>query len=145
MTPQALMNEVSEILTKAKTAVLATADKNGKPHMRWMSPTILPENLHAVYAVTSPQAPKLQEIRTGHPVEWMIQPRTIETVITIRGKINVIENPSLNAQLMETLARRLNVFWKVNHDEADFVVLETVIEEATYFKPMKGIYEVVKF
>ncbi len=145
MTRQELMNEVSEILTKAKTAVLATVDKDGKPHMRWMSPTILRDNPQAIYAVTNPHAIKLGALQKDNQVEWLVQPRTIETVISLRGKINVIENPSLNAQLMEVLARRLNVFWKVNHDELDFVVLETVIEEATYFKPMKGTYEVVKF
>lgn len=145
MNKQEIMIEVGEILAKTKTAILATADQEGRPHMRWMSPALLPDNNQALYAVTHPGAPKLQEIRSGQSVEWMFQPRTLDTVVTLSGRINIIENPSLNAQLMETLARRLNVFWKVNHDETDFVVLETIIEEATWFKPMQGKYEKVKF
>ena len=34
-------------------------------------------------------------------------------------------------------------FWKLKGDERDLVVLETIIDEAVYYKPMKGVKEVV--
>ena len=45
---------------------------------------------------------------------------------------------------MEAVGKKLTAFWKVN-STMDFIILETVIEEATYLSPMKGIREVVHF
>ena len=34
-------------------------------------------------------------------------------------------------------------FWKLKGEESDLIVLETIIEEAIYYRPMKGIKELV--
>jgi uncharacterized pyridoxamine 5'-phosphate oxidase family protein len=53
--------------------------------------------------------------------------------------------PIIKSEVMEHLAKRLTVFWKVNTEKTDFIVLETIIKEATYFQPMKGHKETVQF
>jgi len=58
--------------------------------------------------------------------------------MTVHGKINIIENPALRQEVQEALGRNLSIFWRVNPREQDLVVLETVIEEITYFNPMKN-------
>ena len=55
MTKQEIINTVEMILNEAHTAVLATTDQQGKPHIRWMTPALLRGRTGAVYAVTSPR------------------------------------------------------------------------------------------
>ncbi|HYW85829.1 MAG TPA: pyridoxamine 5'-phosphate oxidase family protein, partial [Spirochaetia bacterium] len=70
---------------------------------------------------------------------------TLDEIVSIRGAINLVENPSLRAEVLEMLGPRLRTFWKLAHDPRDLVVLETVVEEATHFLPMEGRKEVVRF
>jgi len=37
------------------------------------------------------------------------------------------------------------MYWKINEDLNDFVVLETEIERAVFYKPMKALSETVDF
>jgi pyridoxamine 5'-phosphate oxidase len=85
------------------------------------------------------------QVRKNPRVEWMFQTPTLDEIVSIRGAINVVENPSLRAEVLEVLGPRLTTFWKLAHDPRDLVVLETVVEEATHFLPMQGRKEVVHF
>ena len=98
-----------------------------------------------LFAVTSPHFPKILHLDANNQVEWMIQTRALDQVINVRGGMNVLDNPSLKAQVMEAIGKRLTVFWKVNRDNTDFIILETVIEEACWSAPVKGLKEVVDF
>ena len=40
---------------------------------------------------------------------------------------------------------RLRAFWRLARDPRDLAVLETVIDEATQYLPMKGVKAVVRF
>ena len=75
----------------------------------------------------------------------MIQSRSLEKVITVNGRVNVIENSAMKAEVLEAIGPRLPVFWKVNPDPDTLVVLETIIDEGTCFIPMKGTKETVNF
>lgn len=138
MTAHEVMEKTGNILEKVKTAVLATCDKNGKPHMRWMSPCIFSPSGNAIYTLTSPQFNKTVHLKENPEVEWMVQTITLDTIITLRGKANIIENPSLKGEVMSKVGKNLHVFWKITGDETDYLVLETVIETAVYFTPMTG-------
>jgi pyridoxamine 5'-phosphate oxidase len=140
-----IMYKVEQLLEDSKTGVLATIATDGKPRMRWMTPTILKGRPGVLFAVTSPDFTKIVQLESHPDVEWMIQTRSLNQVVNLRGKINVIDNPSLKSEVMEHLARKLTVFWKVNTEKTDFIVLETVLSEATYFQPMKGTKEHVRF
>lgn len=133
------------IIEDAKTAVLATVDKEGRPHLRWMTPTLLSDRPGAVYAVTSPDFKKIAHLRENPQATWMFQTRMLSRIAHVSGPVNVIDNSAMKAEVLEGIGRRLNVFWRVNKDPSKLVVLETVIEQATYSEPMKNTYERISF
>lgn len=145
MTKHEMMNKIDAILTEAKSAVLATVDAKGRPHARWMTPVVLREWQGILLAVTSPDFHKILQLESNNKVEWLIQTRALDKIVNVRGGINVIDNPSMKAQVMEAVGKHLNIFWRVNTESTDFVILETVIEEAAYYEPMKGNREIVRF
>ena len=133
-----LMNRVEEILEDAKAAVLATVDEEGRPLLRWMTPTVLKGREGYLYAVTTPKTRKLVSLDSQPLVEWMIQTRALTEVVNVRGIMRAVDSPALKSEVMEALGSWLTVFWKINPDKTDFVVTETMIREAVYFKPMKA-------
>ncbi len=133
-----LMRAIERILNAAKAAVLATTDAEGHPHMRWMTPTLLHGRDGVLYAVTSPGFAKVAHLQAGPQVEWMIQAPALDEVINVQGRINVVDNPSLKSEIAEAIGKRLTAFWKANDKGTDFVVLETVIESASLYRPMTG-------
>lgn len=142
---QEMMEKIEFILEDAKAGILATSDKDGRPHMRWMTPAVLKEWPQTIFAVTSPHFHKIIQLSSGNKVEWMLQTRALDQIVNIKGVINVLDNPSLKAQIMEAIGKKLTVFWNINNEKTDFIVLETIIEEAAYFAPMKGIKETLNF
>lgn len=145
MTIQEMMNKIDAVLEDSKAGVLATVDADGRPHARWMTPVVLPQWPDSIFAVTSPHFPKVLQLDTNNKVEWLIQTRALDQVINVRGGMNVLDNPSVKAQVMEAIGRKLVVFWKINQERTDFVILETIIDEACWNAPMKGLKEVVDF
>lgn len=145
MNKQQMMDKIVAVLDDAKAGILTTVDRDGKPRARWMTPLILPQWPGTVFAVTSPDFPKVLQLDANNQVEWMVQTRSLDQVINISGGINILDNPSLKAQVIEAIGQKLAVFWKVNTSSTDFVVLETIIDEAVWFKPMKGERETVRF
>ena len=145
MNQNEMMYKVEQILEDARAAILATIDEQGNPRMRWMTPALVRGRSGALFAVTSPDFHKVVELNAHADVQWMIQTRSLDQVVNLKGKINVIDNPSIRSEVMEHLARQLTVFWRVNTENTAFIVLETIIEEATYFRPMKGLKETVTF
>ncbi len=143
MTGQEIIAILEMILNEAHTAVLATADQDCRPHIRWMTPALLRGRSGAIYAVTSPGFEKVHQLDARPQVEWMFQTPILDTVVTVRGRINVVDNPSLLSEVLESLGPFMRSFWKLKGEERDLVVLETIIEEAVYYKPMKGLKEVV--
>lgn len=136
---------LGSIIEEAKTAVLATVDKDGQPHMRWMTPTLLPDRPGAIYAVTSPDFAKIAHLSENPKVQWMFQTRLLNRIAHAEGLVNVIDNSAMKGEVIQGIGRRLNVFWRVNTDPSKLVVLETVIENAHYFEPMRGVQEDISF
>ena len=145
MTQHELMYKVEQILEDVHTGVLATIDEQGNPQMRWMTPSLINGRANVLFAITSPHFRKVVQLNANASVQWMIQTRALDEVVNLRGKINVLENPAIRAEVMEQLGKQLTVFWRINTEHTDFIVLETIIEEATYFRPMKGVKETVSF
>ena len=90
-----IMYKVEQLLEDSKTGVLATVDENGSPRMRWMTPIVLKGRPGALFAVTSPDFGKVVQLVSHPDVEWMIQARSLNQVVTLRGKINIMIIPRL--------------------------------------------------
>ncbi|NLN41018.1 MAG: pyridoxamine 5'-phosphate oxidase family protein [Clostridiales bacterium] len=138
-------NCLDSLIADAKTAILATVDDDGRPKMRWMTPTTLKDRQGFIYSVAAKNSKKIDELSKNPKVEWMIQSRALDRIINIKGHINIIDNPSMKTEILQSIGKRLNVFWKINLENTEFVVLETVLEEAVYFEPMKGRTERIGF
>ncbi|MCP4404008.1 MAG: pyridoxamine 5'-phosphate oxidase family protein, partial [bacterium] len=113
MNQNEMMYKVEQILENTRVAVLATIDEQGNPRMRWMTPAVVRGRSGALFAVTSPDFHKIVELNAHADVQWMIQTRALDRVINLKGKINVLENPSIRSEVMEHLGRQLTVFWRV--------------------------------
>ncbi len=133
--------ELEEMIDDVKTGLLATVDSEGRPRMRWMTPAILKDRSGALYAVTSRDFAKREELDEKPQVQWMFQSRSLDKILYVDGKVNVVENSSMLNEVLEVVGPRLRVFWNVNPDETSLVVLETVMEQGAVFLPMKGIKE----
>ncbi len=146
MTQHEIMTELEMIIEDAKTAVLATVDNTGCPHIRWMTPTILKDRKNAIFTITSADFDKAAQLKENCHGEWLIQTRLLDTIVTARGRINLLDNSSIKNEVLEAIGPRLTTFWRLKADEeSSLIVIETVIEEAVYFKPMKGLKQKVKF
>jgi general stress protein 26 len=133
-----LLSEISGMIRENASAVLATVDRDRAPHIRWVTPGCLRDRPGAVFMLSSPQFSKVEHARENPLVELMLQSRALDKVINVRGHSNVIENPSICSEVLETIGNRLHAFWKINSDPTKMVVLELLIEEATFYSPMKG-------
>lgn len=133
------------VINDVKTGLLATVDGEGRPHMRWMTPTLLEERPGAIYAITSKNFAKREQLDENPKVQWLFQTRSLDTIFYVNGSTNLVDNKSLLTEVLDVLAPRLRTFWNVNADETSLFVLETVMESGRYFLPMDGRKEEVDF
>ena len=75
----------------------------------------------------------------------MFQDPSLTEIVTVRGTMSVVDNPSLRAEVLEAVGPRLRAFWKLAKDGRDLAVLETAIVEAAQYLPMEGRKSVVRF
>ena len=113
MDQQKFISKLAEIIDASNAGILSTRDENGITHIRWMTPILIRGRKGVIYAVTPQNSRKVQHILHNPDVTWMIQTRSLSQVINIYGKTNVIENPSLKTELLETVGDRLTMFWKL--------------------------------
>ncbi len=142
MTKTDILGAVDAIIEEAQVGVLATVDSDGRPAMRWMTPTTVRGRPGYLYALTSPQFRKMRHLEERDSVEWMFQTPELNRIVTIRGRATVIDNPQLKSEVLESIGRRLEVFWRVN-DKMEFIVLETAIDQVSVFQPMKQMRDSV--
>jgi general stress protein 26 len=145
MDSQDIMSKIQMIIDAHGAGILATADKQGRPHVRWLTPAVFPNKPGFIYALTLPTFAKVGQVRSTPHVEWIFQTPTLREIVTARGKASVVDNPSLRSEVLEALGRHLYAMWKLTLEARDLLVLETVIEEATYYQPMSGEKQVVSF
>ena len=136
---------LASLIEDAKTAVFATVDADGQPNMRWMTPTLLDDRPGAIYAVTSPDFRKIGHLESNPKSQWMFQSKLLDKIVTVGGIVNIVDNSSMKAEVLEAIGRRLTVFWRINPDAAKLVVVETIIQHGFYFEPMTERREIVSF
>jgi general stress protein 26 len=140
-----ILSAISEIIDDEKTALFATVSLEGTPAVRWVTPALLRGRAGAIYMVAGPRSNKIKHVRKNPDVQWSFQTRALDTIITVEGKVNVVDNPSIRSEVLEIVGPRLRAFWQMNMDERDLLVLETIMEKAIIYRPMKGEKEAVAF
>ena len=144
MDTRAMLDAMESILERSRIAVLATVDADGRPRLRWMTPAVVRGRKGFLYAVTSPDFRKAAEASGNSAVEWLIQTKSLDEIMTVRGRAIVIDNAACKAEVLEAIGANLGTFWKMNPDESKLVVLETAIEEISYLKPATGARATVR-
>jgi len=145
MEKREILGAIERIIEEAKTAVFATVDAEQRPHTRWMTPALLRGREGAVFAVAYRTSQKVTQVRSNPRVQWIFQSPALDRITVVEGRVNIVDNPSIRSEVLEVVGPRLRAFWKMYGDERDLLVLETVIERAQYYLPMKGIKETVSF
>ncbi|NLL13569.1 MAG: pyridoxamine 5'-phosphate oxidase family protein [Fibrobacter sp.] len=133
-----IMGLIDTIIEENRVAVLATVDTGGAPHLRWMTPGCIHERPGTIFMVSSSRFSKVEQIQNNPNAELMVQSRALDKIINIRGKINLLNNPSIRSETLECIGRHLHTFWNLNQPENELVVLELVIEQAVVYLPQKG-------
>lgn len=138
-----LMNLIDSIIDDAKTAVLATVDEEDIPQLRWVTPGTIPDRPGALYIITALHFAKVQEARGNSNASMLLQTRTLDRVLNLRGKLSVLENPSIRSETLERVAPRLHAFWKVDTPDRELVVLEFSVTYAALYLPQTGSREII--
>ncbi len=133
-----LLDVAERILDSSHAAVLSTVDEKGRPSSRWMTPTVLRGQSGSLYSVTAPSFRKVNHINEHARVSWLIQTKSLDEVVEIVGKATIIDNPTLKSDVLEAIGPHMMAFWHINPNETDLVVIETMIEQIDYYRPMKG-------
>ena len=145
MDKKEILGILESIVDESQVGVLATIDsetESGGPALRWMTPALVSGRPGFLYAITSPHFRKVKHIEANPMVEWMIQTRDLNRIVSVRGRALAVDNPSLKTEVMEAIGKRLEVFWRVNQ-KTDFLVLETEIHSVTLFRPLEKRKEFV--
>jgi general stress protein 26 len=131
-----LLGAALTLLGQSKFGILTTIDEEGFPRSRWMTPTTLGRANGAIYAVTAGSLAKARHIRANSKVEWGFQSRDLGTVVCMRGAARLIVDPLLAAEVLESIGPNLGVFWRINEDPKQLVVIETRILRISLFNSM---------
>lgn len=145
MTKREIIAEIGSIIDEVKAALFATVGTDNRPSVRWVTPAILRGRERAIFCITAPGSSKVEHLEKNPNVQWVFQTRSLDRIITVDGRVNVINNPSIRSEVLEEVGSKLHAFWKVTTDERDLLVLETIIERATFYLPMKGTKERVDY
>ena len=65
----------------------------------------------------------------------MLQTKALDEIMRVRGRVVLVDSPTLKADVTEALGGRLTVFWRVNPEASELIVLETVIDTIVYYRP----------
>ncbi len=140
-----LASIIDSLLAETKTAVLSTVTQEGVPQIRWMTPTLLPSRPGSLFCLTSSNSLKALSIRNSNWISWMVQNRALTTIVNLQCRAFVINDPTIQQEVIDEIGRYIRVLWHLNTDPADLCVIESVIVHATYFLPMEGKKEFIDF
>ena len=138
MKEEAVLRKVKDLLNEAGVGIFITISEKGKPCSRWMTPVFLPRLPGALYAVTSKESRKVRHLEANPNASWMFQSRSLDRIATLTGTAGIVKDPSLGAEVLEAIGPHLEVLWTYMGDPKKLVVIETLIESASWFKPLGG-------
>jgi general stress protein 26 len=138
MNTEELLARLERLLGTVKVGMLTTVDASGYPRSRWMTPALLRGLGGYIYTVTAPDSLKAEHIRSRAQVEWTVQSTVLDEVVTAIGTATIIQDPHTTAEVLEAIGPNLAIFWRVNPDSRNLVVVETAIKEISCFFPIRN-------
>ena len=68
-----MLTKIETLIEESKVGLLATTDSQGKPRVRWMTPTVIPNRGPSIFAFSALNAMKIKDIQGQSGVKWLIQ------------------------------------------------------------------------
>jgi len=140
-----MLTKIESLVEQSKVGLLATTDPQGKPRVRWMTPAIIPNRGPSIYAFSAANAMKIRDIEHQSEVKWLVQTHDLTQVVSARGDTYILDNPALKTEILEILIPHTTRLWTIDLSSTECVILETVIREATYYRPQENFEETVTF
>ncbi len=123
-----------------RPGALATIDREGKPHMRWMS-TLSLQEFPCLYALTSPVSRKVEHIRANPNVSWMFTTESSSMVINLSGTASIVTDKNVINRIWRVIENKSNAFFLSLDTAADGIaVIETVIEDIECVVPRYDLH-----
>jgi general stress protein 26 len=95
--------------------------------------------------ITASNMAKVDQIKGNQSIFMLFQTKALDKIVSVEGKANIVESPSLRSEVLECVGKHLHAFWKINSPEKDLIVLELIIEQATLYNPINGSKLTVNF
>jgi general stress protein 26 len=140
-----IIDKIEEIIDDVQTGILTTIDSRGAASIKEMMPVILKYPTTAIYCFSLPHCEKPKHLAKNNKVVWMIQRADFQEIVKIRGTAAVIYNPAIKAEMIDRLGPGIEKLRKTDTNVEEFLVIETTIETAEYYKPTAGLVETVIF
>lgn len=137
MKDNSVFERLLDLVEEVRIGIFITVDEKTSPHPRWMSPVFLPRLKGALYAVTSEDNDKARHLETNPRVSWIFQSKSLDRIATLNGHARVVKEPALSAEVLEAIGPHLQVFWKYSGDPTKLLVVETVVDDYSWFSPLK--------
>ncbi|MDD3980986.1 MAG: pyridoxamine 5'-phosphate oxidase family protein [Spirochaetia bacterium] len=137
MQEKSAFEKLQDLVEEVRIGIFITVDEKNSPHPRWMSPVFLPRLKGALYAVTAADNEKVRHLEANPRVSWIFQSKPLDRIATLNGLARVVKDPTLSAEVLEAIGPRLQVFWKYSGDPKKLLVVETILEDFSWFSPLK--------
>lgn len=138
MKDESVMLKVKGLVDEVGVGIFTTINETGRPCSRWMTPVFMPRLPGALYAVTSKESRKAKHLASNPNVSWIFQSKALDKIATIAGTAGIVRDPNLSAEVIEAIGPHLEVFWTYMGDPKKLVVVETLIESVSWFRPLGG-------
>jgi general stress protein 26 len=127
-----------------RPGVLATVDRTGAPHLRWMATFSLREFPH-LYALTAPCSRKIEDISRNPRVSWMFTTEGATMVVNLTGTATLISEKSEVSRIWHLIDNKANAFFLGLHTATEGVaVIDTLIEDVECTVPRYDLHYPVK-
>ena len=100
-----LLEHAEHLIARSTTGILATADDEGRPWMRWMTGVLSSGRPWQLFTLSSARTRKVGHIRANPCVSWLFSDPDRETVVTLRGRAEVEGSPLAVQQVWDRLSR----------------------------------------
>lgn len=131
---------VERALDKSPVATFLTVDGDGRPRGRWMVPALIRGETGVLHALSSQSFAKIDQLRHDARATWLIDTRAELGLVEILGLATVDTTPGLLANVLEALGPRMSSFWRAKPSDDELVVIETTIEEVSWFSTEAGAH-----
>ena len=123
-----------------RPGVLATVDREGAPHLRWMATLSLQDFPH-LYALTSPTSRKVEHIHHNPRVSWMFTTDTSSMVINLSGTATLITDKSEVNRIWRLIENKSKCYFlSLDTVSEGVAVIDTVIEDVDCIVPKYNLH-----